>query len=85
MTRGMFKSRTFRRVSTKVPGGDTVRKFIKRTPKQAHCTYCGKPLHGIPRQTKKRSKTESRPERPMGGVLCTRCLRDEIKISARDE
>ncbi|MFP4645090.1 MAG: 50S ribosomal protein L34e [Candidatus Woesearchaeota archaeon] len=81
----MFKSRTYRRVSTRVPGGSTVRNFVKRSPKQAHCAYCGKPLSGVPRQSSGSSKTGRRPERPYGGVLCSMCLRDEIKLGVRDE
>ena len=85
MTRGMFRSRTYRRVSTRVPGGSTVKRFVKRNDRQAHCAYCGKPLAGVPRKKEGLSKTQRRPERPYGGVLCASCLRDEIKLEARDE
>ncbi|MGM5480937.1 MAG: 50S ribosomal protein L34e [Nanobdellota archaeon] len=85
MTRGMFRSRTYRRVSKRLPGGETVRKFEKRSPKKAHCAYCGKPLSGIPRRVSGLSKTQRRPERPFAGMLCSRCMRDEIKLEARDE
>lgn len=88
MPRGMFKSRTFRRVSKKLPGGTTVMRFLRRKPKGAHCARCGADLHGIPRelptQMRNLTKSEKRPERPYGGVLCSRCLKDTIKMDARE-
>jgi len=88
MPRGMFKSRTFRRVFTKIPGGTTVMRFLRRKPKGARCARCGADLHGIPRENarkmKNMAKSTKRPERPYGGVLCSRCLRDTIKLDARE-
>jgi large subunit ribosomal protein L34e len=87
MPRGMFKSRTFRRVATKLPGGSTTTRYLRRKPNPAHCARCGTQLHGIPRgnpaDIAKLSKTQKRPERMYGGVLCSRCLKDTIKVDAR--
>lgn len=84
----MYKSRTFRRVATKLPGGSTSTRFLRRKPSAAHCARCGVQLPGIPRgnpaDIAKLSKTEKRPERPYGGVLCSRCLRDTIKLDVRE-
>ncbi|MBI2575929.1 50S ribosomal protein L34e, partial [Candidatus Woesearchaeota archaeon] len=44
-----LRSRTFRRLRKKTPGGRTVTHYTKRKPKQAHCSSCGGKLHGIPR------------------------------------
>jgi large subunit ribosomal protein L34e len=88
MPRGMFKSKTFRRVSKKVPGGRTLLKFLRRNPSIAHCGRCGAILHGIPRgnaeDISKLSKTQKRPERPFGGVLCSKCLKDVLKYEVRE-
>ncbi len=88
MPRGMFKSRTFRRIKKKTPGGETKLVYAKRKPSVAHCGRCGAQLQGIPRGTPKDiaklSKTEKRPERPFGGVLCAKCLRDVMKYEARE-
>ncbi len=88
MPRGMYKSRTFRRVKTRLPGGSTVTRFLQRKPKQAHCARCGVELHGVPRALPSKmstmAKTYKRPERAFGGVLCGRCLRDIIKLEARE-
>jgi large subunit ribosomal protein L34e len=89
MPRGMFKSRTFRRVQVKTPGGRTVRRYKQRNPQVAHCGRCGASLHGIPRLRaslfSRLTKSQKRPERPYGGVLCSRCLRDIVKVEAREK
>jgi large subunit ribosomal protein L34e len=72
------KSRTFRRVNVRLAKRTTTH-YIKPKPVQAHCGKCRKVLHGIPRgrpsQIAKLSKTERRPERVYGGVLCSACSR----------
>ena len=87
MPRGMYKSRTFRRVSVRTPGGSTTTRYDRRKPSVAHCARCGAKLHGIPRgnpaDISKLAKSERRPERLFGGVLCSRCLRDTIKLETR--
>lgn len=87
MVRGMFRSRTFRRVSVKVPGGKTLLHHLYRKPKGASCAACGKNLHGIPRKRPTEmhnlAKTEKRPERPYGGMLCSSCMREQIKSELR--
>lgn len=88
MPRGMFKSRTFRRVSKKLPGGDTRLTYLRRKPSVAHCGRCGAQLQGIPRgnakDIAKLSKSQRRPERPYGGVLCSKCLKDVLKYETRE-
>lgn len=83
MVRGFLKSGRYRKVKKRVGGSKTITRYLKRKPKQAHCGKCGNVLHGIPRATlndmKKLSKTERRPQRPYGGVLCSRCQREVIK------
>ncbi len=89
MPKGMYKSRTLRRVFTRLPSGKSVLRYKQRKPSAAHCGRCGIGLHGIPRVTPKKlakfSKSSKRPERPYGGVLCSRCLRDTMKLEARDQ
>lgn len=80
------KSRTYRRVKRTTPGGNNVTHYERRTPNQAKCGSCGGLLHGIPRGTsaemRKLAKTEKRPERPYGGVLCSKCMRTLLKKEA---
>ncbi|MFC1723444.1 50S ribosomal protein L34e [Nanoarchaeota archaeon] len=87
MVRGMHKSRTLRKVSRKTPGGKVNIQYKKRNPQQAKCGSCGAKLAGVPRERphkmKVLPKTKKRPERPFGGVLCTKCTRSTIKAKVR--
>ncbi len=51
------------------------------------CGMCGEVLHGTvrggPAEIRKHSKTEKRPERPYGGVLCSKCSRRIISLRAK--
>ena len=63
----------------KLPGGKTVRRFVKRKPGKITCTKCTKALAGTPQKRpaalKKIPKSARRPERPYGGTLCSACAR----------
>ena len=77
-----LRSRSLRKIFRKVPGGNTHLHFKRRKPKIAKCGNCGAILKGIPRELPFRMrnlpKTKKRPERPFGGVLCSKCMRNEI-------
>ena len=81
------KSRSLRRIKVKVPGGETRLVYKKRKPKKAKCGMCGAVLKGVPRENttkmKKLTKTKKRPQRPYGGVLCSRCMRKLMISKAR--
>jgi len=81
------RSRTFRRVYRKTPGGRTVLHHVKRKPSKAICSECGKVLCGVPRERpykmQRMAKTKKRPERPFGGMLCSKCSRLKIIAKAR--
>lgn len=89
MPRGMYRSRTFRRVFVKTPGGRTVLRYRRRKPSKAQCAGCGKVLLGVPREhpskMKNMPKTAKRPERPYGGVLCSACTRLLLRQKAHAE
>lgn len=77
-----LRSRSLRKVFRKVPGGRVSIQYKKRKPKAARCGNCGAVLKGVPRELpyKMRSmaKTKKRSERPFGGILCSRCMRQKI-------
>ncbi|MBI4440525.1 50S ribosomal protein L34e [Candidatus Woesearchaeota archaeon] len=83
MVRPQLKSRSYRKIYRKTPGGRTVIHFTERKPNRAKCGGCGAILHGIkterPTRMANMRKTAKRPERPYGGVLCSRCMREQIK------
>lgn len=86
MPRPSQRSRSFRKVFKKTPGGTTKATYQKAKPKQAQCASCGTLLHGVPRERDYKmrtlAKTKKRPQRPFGGMLCSRCMRDRIKSQA---
>lgn len=77
-----LRSRSLRKVYRKVSGGRVSIHYKKRKPSAAKCGNCGAVLKGVPRELpyKMRSmaKTKKRPERPYGGVLCSKCMRQKI-------
>ncbi len=83
MVRGRFRSRTFRRIKLRTPGARRVVHFRRRNPNKAQCGKCGGELKGVPRmlpyEIRSTPKTKRRPERPYGGVLCSKCTRELIK------
>jgi len=87
MVRRALRSRSLRRVKVKTPGGNVVTHFKKSKPKAAHCASCGDVLKGVPRERpvkmQNMAKTKKRPERPFGGVLCSRCSREVFREKAK--
>jgi len=82
MAEGRTKSRTFRRIRTRLPGGKVVTHYFRRKPAKAQCASCGAYLKSAPRATPNElhnmPKSQKRPERPYGGYMCSRCSRQTI-------
>ena len=82
-----LRSRSLRRIFRKVPGGRVSLQYKKRKPSPAQCGNCGAVLKGVPRELpfkmKNMPKTKKRPERPYGGVLCSRCMRTKFLEKVR--
>lgn len=83
MPSGKFKSNTFRKIFRVTPGHKNVVHHEKRKPSKAKCANCGAILKGVPREKASKMqnmpKTQKRPERPFGGVLCSKCSRVKVK------
>lgn len=81
MVEGKKRSRSKRRVKVKLTR-ETVIHYEDRRPKLARCS-CGAELKGVPRLKKSEitniAKTKKRPERPFGGVLCSKCMREKMR------
>jgi len=79
---GRQKSRSLRRVSKRTPKGTVVVHYVTRQSAKPKCSGCGKILHGVPRahssKLGKIAKSQRRPQRPFGGVLCSSCSRKAI-------
>ncbi|MBS3122714.1 50S ribosomal protein L34e [Candidatus Woesearchaeota archaeon] len=82
-----YRSRSLRRVFVRVPSGKSVLHYRKRKPSKPTCGSCGTILKGVPRERpfkmQNMPKTFKRPERPYGGVLCSKCTRVKIKAMTR--
>ena len=82
MPQPRLRSRSLRKIFRRTPGGTTAIHFKKRKPKAAKCGNCGALLKGVPRafpfRMRSMAKTKKRPERPYGGVLCSKCMRQEM-------
>ena len=89
MVAGRFRSRTFRRIKKKLPGNRVALRYEKRAHSKAHCGSCGAVLPAVRtgKATELRNlpKTAKRPERPYGGVLCSRCMREKIRSAVMQE
>ena len=87
MVKGNLRSRTFRRIHVRTPAGRNVVHYRRRKKAKPQCRQCGANLLGVargtPAQIKKLSRSQRRPERPYGGVLCSSCTRDLIKQQTR--
>lgn len=89
MVQPRFRSRTMRRVSVRTPGGKVALHHRKRKQSKLTCHNCGKILPGtkpfISKNKNNLSKSQKRPERPYGGVLCSGCMRKLMVKKARGQ
>ena len=79
------RNATFRHRAS--PGGKPSRKKKSDKPSKARCALCANALPGVPCRSPaglaKLAKTQKRPERPFGGVLCSKCLSQVIRDKVR--
>ena len=83
MPRPALRSRSYRKLKVRTPGGRQVNRYGKRRPSQSVCSGCKKPLAGTvrarPHGVRATPKTKKRPERMFGGALCPACAKTRIK------
>ena len=80
------RERRLRKVRVRTPGGRVVTRFRREKPSKHRCAICGNELFGVPHgrtssQVRKLSKSEKRPERVFGGVLCANCTKRVIELA----
>jgi large subunit ribosomal protein L34e len=87
MPRPALRSRSFRKVKLKIPGGASITHYFKREPSKAKCGRCKSILHGVknlrPVSMKKLPKSKKTTSRLHGGNLCSSCTREVVKERAR--
>ncbi len=84
-----LRSRSAKKRVRRSQSGVTIALPKPKKPSPAHCALCGRNLAGVPRtgvyETAKYSKTEKRPQRVFGGVLCANCTETIIREKTRLE
>lgn len=87
MPRPHYRTRSRKRVKTKVPGDRLAVHYKREKVKPARCSHCGTILSGIPREVtseiRKLNRTRRRISRMFGGQLCPRCLKTALKQAVR--
>jgi len=82
-----FGSTSFRKSQRRTPGGNTVTHYDYKLHSKHICAICKEVLHGKPRvrpaEMKHICKSERKPERPFGGMLCSPCSRAVISMRAK--
>ncbi len=49
MPESRYRSRSYKRINKKTPGGQSVLRYKKKKPSKHICAECGAILHGVPR------------------------------------
>ncbi|RLG57108.1 MAG: 50S ribosomal protein L34e [Candidatus Hydrothermarchaeota archaeon] len=78
-----FRSRSYRRVAKRTPGGRVVYHYRRKKPSRAKCAICKAELN-VPRVLRGLPKSKKVPTRPYAN-LCSRCMRKVIKAKLRRE
>lgn len=83
-----YKSGSAKKVYKRAPGNRRVLHIRRKKQSLARCSTCGALLGGVPSgrivQVSKMAKTQKRPERAFGGVLCPKCVKKLMIIKARN-
>ncbi len=82
MPKPMHRSRSFRRANRVTSTGRNVVHFRRAKPSIPHCALCGAELNGISMDGGRTRRTNSRI---FGGVLCSGCSAEIIKLGSRVE
>ncbi len=82
--RRQLRSASIKKTRVRAPSGVRMR-FSRKKPNYVECGSCGAKMvrkRLRPAGAAKLSKTQKRPERPLPH-LCSRCMRERIKMKAR--
>ena len=78
----MHRSRSFRRANRVTNTGRNVIHYTRAKPSMPHCAICRAELNGI---SVKGGRTRRTNSRIFGGVLCSRCSAEVVKLGSRVE
>jgi len=86
LVRPAYRTRSRRIVKRRTPSGKSRSYYRRRSSYRAFCAICSTPLSGVPGSlyaVRYRGRTEKRPERYYGGVVCPACLAAMLKLATR--
>ena len=79
--------RRMKKTLRRTPGGRLSVQYKPKKPSKATCPICGAKLFAVPNRSivgmRRLAKTEKRPERVFGGVLCGNCVQQILKEKLR--
>ncbi|AWR97306.1 50S ribosomal protein L34e [Acidianus sulfidivorans JP7] len=79
-----LRSRSYRKIHVRLPSGKSVIHYERKKNNTAKCQICGKELFSVDtNKITNLSKSEKRPNRIFGGVLCHECVETLIKQVVR--
>jgi large subunit ribosomal protein L34e len=82
MPKPMHRSRSFRKANKITKAHRNVIHYTRAKNSMPHCAICGAELNGISIKGGRSRRTNSRL---FGGVLCSRCAAEVIKLGSRVE
>ncbi len=85
MPKPMHRSGSFRKVRKVTRKGINVTRYTRRKNSFPHCAICKRELNGISIKKNAKGRTLKSNSRIFGGVLCSRCTADVIKLGSRVE
>ncbi|MGC8538405.1 MAG: 50S ribosomal protein L34e [Candidatus Micrarchaeia archaeon] len=85
MPQPRYRSRSYRRLARVTPKKRNVTHYVRKSSALPHCAICGKELNGISSSRKAKGKTLKSNARIFGGVLCSSCTAEVIKLASRIE
>jgi large subunit ribosomal protein L34e len=81
----MHRSRSFRRLDRVARSGRHVLHYERKKPSIPHCAICGSELNGISVSRNAKGKSRKSNSRIFGGVLCSSCTAEVVKLASRIE
>ncbi|MDE1825162.1 MAG: 50S ribosomal protein L34e [Candidatus Micrarchaeota archaeon] len=85
MPRPMYRSRSYRRLSRVTPSKRHTIHYARRKNSFPHCAICKAELNGISISKTAKGKSLKSNSRKFGGVLCSSCTGEVIKLASRIE
>ena len=81
----MYRSSSYRRLDRVTPGKAHVIHYKRKKNSFPHCAICQSELNGISISKSAKGRTLKTNSRKFGGVLCSSCTGEVIKLASRIE